>query len=201
MFGYNYNTEKKNQYFNDLDTYNRIFTYIDGANPRHRISFAGTLESPFGKGKAIWSGTPTAANVPIGGWQLVGALYFNSGNDLRFGPMIATGDPKLENPTPEKWFDTSKFLRLPAYTSRENPWQYDGLNGPIYWEIQATLSKTFKVSERVQAEFKFAAYNLTNRLNQADPDMGVTSSTFGQALRQSAATYGRQLEYGLRLRF
>jgi hypothetical protein len=201
MFGYNYNREREEQYFNDLDTYNQKFTYIPGPNPHHRISIAGTYEFPFGQGRQFLATAPKAVDMILGGWQIVGAWYFNTGNYLRFNPALASGDPTLENPTPAKWFDTSVFRVLPAYTSRENPWQYPGLTGPTYWDMQASVSKIFKISEGIKAEFKFAAFNLTNRLNRADPDMVVTSSTFGQALRQSDATKGRQLEYSLRIRF
>jgi hypothetical protein len=114
--------------------------------------------------------------------------------------MIATGDPALPNPTPQKWFDTSKFAVLPAYTPRTNPWQYPDVKGPLYWEVQGTLSKTFRITERVRTELKVAAYNLTNRLNRADPPTAVTSSTFGQALRQNISN-GRQLELGLKILF
>ena len=90
---------------------------------------------------------------------------------------------------------------LPAYTPRTNPWQYSGLTGPIYWDIQANISKTFPITERFKAELKLAAYNLANRLNLADPDVVVTDAAFGQALHQNNTTAGRQLEYSLRLHF
>jgi len=93
------------------------------------------------------------------------------------------------------------FQRLPAYTPRTNPWQYDGLTGPTYWELNQTVSKYFRISERVKAELKVAAYNATNRLNRAMPDVGVTSSTFGQTLRQLGGVTGRQMEYGLKFIF
>ena len=43
--------------------------------------------------------------------------------------------------------------------------------------------------------------SITNRLNRDLPDMVITSSTFGQALRQSNFTTGRQMEYGLKILF
>jgi len=101
----------------------------------------------------------------------------------------------------QRWFNTSCLSVLPAYTPRTNPWQYSGLTGPIYWDIQANISKTFPITERIKAELKVAAYNLTNRLNLADPDVVVTDAAFGQALHQNNTTAGRQLEYSLRLHF
>jgi hypothetical protein len=129
----------------------------------------------------------------------VGVWYFNSGNNLRFGAMIVSGDPTIPNPSPQRWFDTSKFQRQPSYTPRSNPWQYPGLFGPVWWQLDQSLSKHFNIRERVKAELKMAAYNATNRLNRADPDRNVTSSTFGQTLRQSGM--GRQVEFGLKFLF
>jgi hypothetical protein len=46
--------------------------------------------------------------------------------------------------------------------------------------------------DRFKTMLKMTAYNLTNRLNRADPDISVTSSTFGTALRQATGMSGRQ---------
>jgi hypothetical protein len=137
----------------------------------------------------------------LGGWQTVGAWYANSGPFVRFGALLASGSPVLSQKTPQKWFDTSVFQRLPAYTPRTNPWQYPGLTGPRYWQWDQTLSKHFSIGERYRVEFKAAAYNLSNRLNRAMPDTGVTSSTFGQTLRQLGGVTGRQMEFGLKILF
>ena len=200
LVGYNYRREKSSQFYDEVANYSGRLAYQDSSSGRQSLSIAGTYEFPFGKDRPHLQNLPRAVDGILGGWQVIGAWYFNSGNYLRFGPMIATGDPALPNPTPQKWFDTSKFAVLPAYTPRTNPWQYPDVKGPIYWEVQGTLSKTFRITERVRTELKVAAYNLTNRLNRADPPTTVTSSTFGQALRQNISN-GRQLELGLKILF
>ena len=91
---------------------------------------------------------------------------------------------------------------LPAYTLRTNPINYPEIRGPIYWEMQSALSKRFPIKgERAHAELKASAYNLTNRLNRANPDLGITSSSFGQSLRQFGSVTGRQVELGLKIIF
>jgi hypothetical protein len=80
--------------------------------------------------------------------------------------------------------------------------------------LDATLSKDFRITEKVRTELKMAAYNAINRLNRGNPNMGVTSSQFGQALYQGtpSATFGpqtmelgnvsgRQVELGLKITF
>ena len=69
-----------------------------------------------------------------------------------------------------------------------------------FWNIDGALSKWVRIVERVSAELRAEAYNLTNRSNRANPDLVITSSTFSQALRQTITT-GWQVELGMRIIF
>jgi hypothetical protein len=130
--------------------------------------------------------------------------------------MVVNGDPCSGGRRPQQWFNTAAFSPVPAntYVLRTNPLQYGCLTGPGFFDLDATLAKSFKIKERVKAELKMAAYNATNRLNRGDPDTNVYSSTFGQALYQGSpggtfgqqgAVYGnqsgRQVELGLKVIF
>ena len=188
-------------YLDPLDAYLDRLTYLDSPNPHHRVSIAGTYQLPFGKGRRFLADAPRALDMALGGWQVVSAWYFNSGQYLRFGAADVSGDPTIDNPTPDRWFDTSKFKVLPSFTPRTNPDHYPEIRGPIYWEIQSTLSKQFAITERVKFELKGSAYNLTNRLNRANPDVTITSATFGKTLRQLGSVTGRQIEVGAKIIF
>ncbi len=93
----------------------------------------------------------------------------------------------------------SRVLILSPYVVQTNPDHYSNLSGPVSWDIDATLMKQFSITEPFRAELRAEAYNLTNRLNLANPDTVLTDSTFGQALRQSNATVGRQVEPGMKI--
>jgi hypothetical protein len=215
MFGYAYIREKANlllpgtegpvtYFLNDLDNYNNVLHWIDSASPHHRVTAAGTYQLPFGKGRAFLSSAPRVLEAALGGWQIIGSWYFNSGPYLQFPAALVSGDPTLSNPTPKRWFDTSMFKVLPAYTLRLNPVMYPGIRGPIYWEMQGNLSKRFTldtIREGMALELRGSAYNLTNRLNLANPDLGITSASFGQSLRQFGSVTGRQIELGARIVF
>ncbi|HZT29004.1 MAG TPA: TonB-dependent receptor [Bryobacteraceae bacterium] len=198
LIAYNYNNERTTNFFNDIDQYADRLTWIPSNNPRHRLSAAGTYELPIGKGRRYLSTLPAALNAVIGGWSTSSILFFNSGDYLRFGAMQATGDPTA-NPTPGRAFDITKFAPLPAYTPRTNPWQYPGLVGPLSWELDSTVSKIFPIKERLNVEFKFEAYNLTNSFVPTDPVTDVQSSLFGRSINQ--ANRGREMQYTLRLIF
>jgi hypothetical protein len=208
LVGYNYRRERYSVYYDEVDAYLNKYTMMDSPSPHHSASVAGSYEVPVGNGRKFFATMPKALDYIIGGWQFSGAWYFNTGNYLVFGPMVATGDPHLDDPKPEKWFDTSKLSVLPSYTRRTNPWMYPDVRGPYYWDIQASGSKTFKAGDKLKIQAKVSAFNLTNHLNRADPIMTVTSSTFGTALRQgngsqtgTNAISGRQIEAVLKILF
>ena len=201
VFGYNYNNERQGEYYDEVAGFLDQRTTMSTINPRQRISAAGTYQLPFGKGRRYLANASKAVDYALGGWQVVGSLYWNGGNLLQFGPALVSGDPSVSNPTPGRWFDPSVFKVLPAYTQRTNPWYYDGLRGPKYWEAQTAISKSFPITERIRADLRVAAFNVTNHLNRADPDLVVTSSTFGQALREATNLPGRQVEFGMKLVF
>lgn len=213
LFGYSYIREKCEcitastsaqaiapYYGNAVNAYNDSLVWVDSVNPHHRVTAAGTYQLPFGKGRLLMVNANPWVDGIFGGWQIAGTWTANSGSYLEFPALALSGDPAISNPTPAKWFDTSKFAQLSPYVMQTNPDHYRDLRGPAFWNIDATLSKRFRIVERFSAQLKAEAYNLTNRLNRANPDLSVTSTTFGQALRQNI-TVGRQVELGLLILF
>lgn len=199
LFGYNYNRQKSYAFFNSDDEYTGNFTFQDSSNPRHRISMAHTYELPIGRGRAVAGNAHPVLNTVVGGWATSSILLWNSGSFLRFPQAIIDGNPRIEHPTRAKWFDTSMFKVPQPFTPRTNPWQYPGLAGPGYWQLDGTLSKNFHVMERFRFEFKLEAYNLTNSFMPGSPDTNVYSSLFGRSTSQ--ANWGRELQYSLKLYF
>ncbi len=214
---YTYIREKNQQAFSELDNYMNNLTWQNSNQPRHRFTMGGTYELPFGKGRQFFSNTNRVTDAILGGWKVTGISTYFSGAILRFGKMNYNGqDPTVSNPSPGKWFNTAAFSQIPANTFviRTNPLQFDNLTGPAYYMLDATLAKNFKITERISAELKMAAYNAINRLNRGNPNLDVTSSQFGQALYQGtpSATFGpqtmelgnvsgRQVELGMKIFF
>lgn len=116
--------------------------------------------------------------------------------------MDFSGDPTIADPGPGKWFNTDAFKVATPFTPRTNPWQFNDITGPVFWNMDGTVSKTFPIRERYQLEFRFEAYNLTNSLMWANPNMTVTSATFGRSTAQnSPGNRGREMQYTLRFKF
>ena len=216
LVAYVYVREKTQVYFNDAGTFFNQMTWQDSDQSRHHLTAASTYEVPVGRGRTYLSKIPKAADFLVGGWKLTGMGTFLSGSYPRFGNLLVTGNPCVANPTRGNWFNTTAFSQIPAntYVLRNNPWQYDCLKSPSFINIDASLAKTFNITERVHTEFKMNAYNALNKLNLAPPNTDINSSQFGTALfqgspggtygsGQGASTFsqGRQVELGLKIIF
>jgi len=201
MFGYNHSRESRGEFFDDIATYNRQFTMIDTRDARHYVRLGGTYELPFGKGRQYGSTVNRLVDALIGGWATSHIFMWNGGPLLTFGGMIAEGAPKLEQPTLSRWFDTSKFRQSEPYTPRVNPWYYDGLRGPGFWQWDATAVKYFQVTERVRFELRMEFYNFPNAFMPSQPTMGVTSANFGKSTWIAGGNYGREIQYTGRIHF
>jgi hypothetical protein len=203
LFGYNYHYQNDQRFFDSIATYLQQYTWIPDNASRHRLTFAVTWELPFGKGRQFMSSAPRALDAVLGGWNVTPTGFWRSGRYIRFGAMVANGDPHVANPGPTQWFNQSVFSILPAYTARTNPWQYDGLVGPQQFNMDASLVKSFRIVERLRFELRMDVFNLINNITWNDPDTSVTSPNFGRSANndQLTQTYGRRTQLGLRLQF
>lgn len=201
LFGYNYHYESDQRYFNDIAQYSKDYTWIDSPSSRQRLSFAGSWEIPFGKGRAYLSGAPRILDALVGGWNLSPLITWRSGRYLQFGGAVVTGDPRISDPSHNQWFNTAVFGPLPAYTPRTNPWLYSGLTGPGMLNIDASLVKGFHITERFKFDLRMDSFNLLNSITWADPDTNFYSSTFGTSTDILANTHGRRTQLGLRVEF
>jgi hypothetical protein len=79
------------------------------------------------------------------------------------------------------------------------------IRGFPYWNLDATLSKDFRIYERVGATLIIQSVNTLNHFVPANPSTNIQStSTFGVVTGQAGTGNGvtaRWMEFGLRLRF
>jgi len=201
LMGYNYAREQDQVFFNDIDTFLKKFTWQETDRPRHRLSAAGTWEIPIGKGRPVLNRLPRVADMLVGGWDLSGLLTWRSGFFVRFGGLDVTGDPRVDNPTQNGWFNTSAFKQLPSYTPRTNPWQYSGLTNPGLLNLDSSIVKRAPITEKYRLELRVDMFNALNNMTWANPSTNVQSSLFGKSNNQLANTFGRRSQLGLRFEF
>jgi hypothetical protein len=169
--------------------------------PEHRMTGAVTWQIPVGRDRAWGSDMPAALDYALGGWQYTSAVRIYSGRPVLFTTAIAVnGNPKLDSPSNDRWFDTSVFSAQPAFTPRTNPVYFDGLNGPGAWFVDMTLNKSIPIG-RYRLEARFEAYNAFNHLIWDQPDTTFGSGTFGKVTRKRTDGYGREIQVGVRFVF
>ncbi|PYV84023.1 MAG: hypothetical protein DMG05_25130, partial [Acidobacteria bacterium] len=178
------------------------YTWQDPFGYRHRITNASTWDIPLGKGRHFMNQSHWLLDAIVGGWKLSDVIYWRSGNLLRFDGMVWDGtDPKVSNPTPQQWFSTSGFQRLPDFTPRTNPWSFSGLTGPGVFTMNASFVKDFHITERLKMQLRADAFNLLNNMSWGDPSTTVDDSSFGQITNQANLTFGRRVQLGVRIEF
>jgi hypothetical protein len=214
---YAYSNDKKQEWFDDIAQYKTLTSNGNegwewrptaesnalGANPRHRFTTALTWQLPFGRNHRFLSNMPKALDLALGGWQYSATTRFYSGRQLLIPTSyVVEGDPTLENPTRDRWFDTSKFKSLQdSFKPRTNPWFYDGLTGPQVFLADMTLTKMFNIAESKRIEARIETYNAFNHTTWDVPDLTISSANFGKVTRKRTDGTGREIQLGLRFVF
>jgi hypothetical protein len=188
---------------------NRGLSTFDRA---HNLVLSHVVALPFGRNRT-WFKSGVGSAI-LGGFRVSGVLSLRTGDPVNItGVRLAanatqgfasagvhpssTGPVKYIGGTGrgELWFDTSTFVE-PA------PGTYgtvgrNTVRGPGYRNYNMTLSRTFRLAERVGLNMMLSAFNATNSTHFNDPSGSVTG-----ALGQITSSYGeRQVRMGARLEF
>jgi hypothetical protein len=183
---------------------------------QHRLSASYSYDLPFGKGQRFLTDAGWISSV-LSGWQSFGIVTLQSGRPftaallsdidnsgtgrsiLGFGandrPNVV-GLPELDQRSPELWFNTSAFA-FPAPGTFGNVGR-NTLDGPGYQNVNVSLLKNTKVSERLNLQLRAEFFNLFNHPNFDLPDNFLGSPTFG---RISSARDPRHIQFGVKLLF
>jgi len=133
----------------------------------------------------------TAASVPSGQTQNQRADYLG-------------GDVYATNKGPGLWLNPAAFA-LPAAGTYGNAGR-NRFRGPGLWQADLGVAKKFRLSERLNLDFRTELFNLFNRAQYGNPISSRNSSTFGSILvtaNDGATGTGtsRQVQFMLRLNF
>jgi hypothetical protein len=173
-------------------------------------------ELPFGKGKRLVSSGVGAA--VLGGWRVSSFLTLMTGLPLYFNASSTslrapgnTQTPDLVAPVKilhgigpgNPWFTTSSFAAPAAATFGNVGRNY--LSGPGFFNLDASLSKSVRFTERYNLDLRLEAFGVTNTpqfffASNGGSAAGTTlgSSSFGQI---TSASGGRQLQLGAKFNF
>jgi hypothetical protein len=179
---------------------------------RHIFTANYTYDLPFFKQQEGFVGHT------LGGWQVSGIFYANTGahltasasrdpgglglrdpNTFEGGRPDLVGDPNSGAPhNLTEWFNTSAFALVPTGQIRVGNEPRGTIVGPGYFRWDTSLFKNIKFTERLNLQFRAEAFNVLNHTNFNAPITSYTSSLFGQI---TTARDPRQLQLALKLLF
>lgn len=174
----------------------------------HRFIMTAMWQLPFAEDASGWR------RQVLGGWHISTITTLESGRALalRSGgsnrPNVVPGvDPKLDNPTIDRWFNTDAFAPPAPFTYGNAPRILPNVLSDGLQNIDLSIFKDFPISNGVRLQFRAAAYNLTNTPTFNDPVLDVNSRDFGVVTSTGLRTGSlsnpgsRELQLGFRLTF
>jgi hypothetical protein len=202
--------------------YDRAAGYGNGGVlPRQQITLAQNYDIPVGKGRKYMSSMNKVADAVIGGWNISGITTFYSG--FPFSPAFANNYAGKPNAGPNnrpdqgsgftydntraQWFTgcpdgnctSGAFLYPAANTFGTYP--INTLFGPRFIQQDLSMSKTFKITEKLGFALRADASNVLNHTNLGLPNSNVDQSSAGQISGIAAGATMRRMQFSGTLRF
>jgi hypothetical protein len=175
----------------------------------------------------LWRDQDTLMKKILGGWQVSGVTYFQSGKplpiwrgddyagvgDTTAQPWDLVGDPKIANPQFSQgrtvdqnfWFNTAAFKRPANGTFGNAGRNPAGLRSPWFqsWDIAVFKNVPMGGTRRIQ--LRLEAFNFINHPNLGDPNAGnggviidPLSADFGRVLTKTSE---RNVQLGVKFSF
>lgn len=189
-----------------------------------KFVLSALYDLPFGPGRAYLNRGGAAGHI-LGGWQVNGILVLRSGfpTDMQVTqrpptftlvnrPDVAPGQPVLvENPGFDQYFNPRAFAvpgTVPDFLGR--PIRMYGsagkniIRGPGSRNLDLSVFKNFRLTERTMLQFRAEAFNLTNTptfglASARSPALTVGNPSFGKLA--GSQSVGRQIQFGLKILF
>lgn len=184
---------------------------VSSLDMRQHFVGSAVYQLPFGRGRAFGGSWKGVTQAVLGGWSFAPILTVSTGMPLN---VTVNGSPsntgatssvdrpnvvgnwRLANPTVAEWFNTSAFVPNALYTYGNAGRNI--LRAPGLVNLDLALHKSFRVTERVSAQFRFEAFNATNTPALGAPNTVLGNPLFGQITSAGAA---RDLQLAVKVAF
>jgi len=187
---------------NDFDP--RLERRVATEDRPQRIVISSSYDLPFGIGRPHLSSINRWANLAIGGWTVNGIYTYQIGAPLSWGNVIYSGGPlNLNAHNVDQSFDITQFNRVPAqqldWNLRTFPTRFSSLRTDGVNQLDFSIIKAFRITERVAMTYRCEFFNSTNRPIFSSPNLIPTATNFGTITNQ--ANQPRRIQMALRLVF
>jgi hypothetical protein len=175
---------------------------VAGFDRTHNFEAYGVYNLPFGKGER-WAASGIASKI-AGGWQLNWVLSAMSGSPFNITDsgtgasalnapgntqtVNLTGPVAILNGTPLsscaasntscKYFSTTNIAQVTTPGVLGNAGR-DILRGPGLFNLDTSLYRNFKITERFTFQFQADAYGVTNTPHFGNPNSNISGGNFG----------------------
>jgi hypothetical protein len=185
---------------------------LSNLDTRHRFVLSGLWELPLLRARQDVIGRV------LGGWQLNGILQLQTGKPFVIqdssDPNVdgvssdkpdVIRNPNLDQRTVDRFFDTTAFVRVAANTNRFGNAGRNIVIGPDYKNLDLSLFKSFRLTEKIRTEFRWEIFNVLNHPNFDNPGGGapandIASPVFGR-LQSTVTNNERIMQFALRIAF
>jgi hypothetical protein len=190
---------RNNQNFENEKQINQL-TDIDRPS---QFSFSGVYDFPLGKGRKFLNGGNKAVDGVLGGWNFNWILTYYEG--------VPTGKPdwnfscadyRVSDQTIDHWMNNDKrcYTQRAPFTFREVEQRFGNLRNPTRPQLNITLAKKFKFSERYEMELRGESFNVMNTPILDGPNTDPNNPRFG-LLPIQQLNFPRQVQIGARIKF
>ncbi len=209
----------------DAELFNTGINYQDIAWRRGDRAVASYDVPQRAVGLAVWQ-LPGPAGVSsawlkqtLGGWQLSGSVILEKGQPINIVNLAPwpRGDYNADNATGDRPNAPASNVKQSGWTRQEFlggifsvadfPTPERGTNGnlgrnafrgPGFAQVDLSLSKRFRLTERASVQVRLDTFNALNRVNLANPVTDLNNVSFGQS---TATLVPRLIQAGLRIEF
>src|SRR5262249_1078740 len=186
---------------------------------RHAWTTSALYELPIGRGRAFLSSMKPVADAVLGGWQVNGIYTFRTGvpssaslaaglvgSTVNTGgasrpEQIAAAELPKDQRTIFRYFNTAAFVAPAANSFRFGNAGRNTIRGPSFSSLDMSLFKSFRLTERVRAQFRAEFFNLPNHPNYGRPGASFGAPSFGAITSLAPNGTMRQTQLGLKALF
>ncbi|HZY61414.1 MAG TPA: carboxypeptidase-like regulatory domain-containing protein [Edaphobacter sp.] len=190
------------------------------------LSVSVNYDLPIGKNRR-WSTGNGVADYVLGNWQVNTVLQArsgqnytitasgdiaNTGNGNTYVRGLVLGNPKINNPSANEWFNTAAF-GLPYATVDKNgnvsedPTIGTGNSGrnnmqsQNFYNVDFSVFRQFPIKDNLHAEFRAEAFNVLNHTVLGTPNASVNAAKGAFGTITGTASDARLLQFAAKLVF